>query len=145
MTNYLYLLWYLPQMGGPRHWALFIVNSQEPDAYGTLFHCITDKTALARGYCCTFATDIRFGVSIKGPRSIPTYEDRTLLGPVNDDVKLMMTEYAEAATQMVNEHNVPKGRTESNCHDWVLHILRSLDNSHLIEHGALGRAAACPR
>ncbi|KZT28734.1 hypothetical protein NEOLEDRAFT_1057793 [Neolentinus lepideus HHB14362 ss-1] len=140
MTNHLYLIWYTPQMAGPRHWALFVVSSQEPEAFGTLYH-----VASVRGYCCTFATDIRFGVSIKGPRSSRTYEDRALLGTINDDVKMMMTEYADAATQMVNEHNVPRSRAESNCHDWVLHIVRSLDNSHLIEHGALGRAAVCPR
>ncbi|EPQ54818.1 hypothetical protein GLOTRDRAFT_130170 [Gloeophyllum trabeum ATCC 11539] len=142
MPNYLYLIWYSPQFGGPRHWGLFIVGSREPEAYGTLYHCITDQK---RSYACTFSTDVRYGVAIKGPRSNRTYEDRVLLGTIGDDVKVMMTEYADAATQMVNEHNVTRGRAESNCHDWVLHIVRSLDNSHLIEQGALGRAAACPR
>ena len=57
----------------------------------------------------------------------------------------MMHEYCEAATEMINEHNDAHVVGESNCQDWCLLVIKSLEDGRFIPGGMQVRARACPR
>ena len=57
----------------------------------------------------------------------------------------MMHEYCEAATEMINEHNGASVVGESNCQDWCLLVIKSLEDGRCIPEGSKNRVGACPR
>lgn len=82
---------------------------------------------------------------LKGARGSQAYEGRLYLGDIRDDVNGMLQEYCEAATEMINEHNALKIVGESNCQDWCILVIKSLEDSRLLPKGSEAKAAACPR
>ena len=85
------------------------------------------------------------GVQLKGARGSQAYEGRLYLGEIRDGVNGMMQEYCEAATEMINEHNGVHVVGESNCQDWCILVVKSLEDGRFIPSGTQGRANACPR
>lgn len=69
-----------------------------------------------------------------------------LLGEIIDDVIKVMEEYGNTATEIVNSTNESRaGSGDLNCQDWILIIVRSLEDAGLLPNGALKRAKDCPR
>lgn len=85
------------------------------------------------------------GCQLKGARGSQAYEGRLYLGEIRDDVNGMLQEYCEAATEMINEHNAQKIVGESNCQDWCILVIKSLEDSRLLPRGSEATAGACPR
>ena len=92
-----------------------------------------------------FTFKICRGVQLKGARGSQAYEGRLYLGDIRDGVHGMMQEYCEAGTEMINEHNGAHVVGESNCQDWCLLVIKSLEDGRFIPGGTKGRAHACPR
>lgn len=74
-----------------------------------------------------------------------TYEGRLLLGEIIDNVVGALEMYGESATDMVNSHNRKRGIGESNCQDWAIMIVRSLEDAQLLPRGAVAKVERCPR
>ena len=85
------------------------------------------------------------GVQLKGARGSQAYEGRLYLGDIRDGVNGMMQEYCEAASELINEHNTAHVVGESNCQDWCLLVIKSLEDGRFIPGGTQTRAAGCPR
>lgn len=79
---------------------------------------------------------------MQGPH---TYDGKYLLGEIFDNVVGALEMYAESAAEMINSHNRKCGVGESNCQDWVIIIVRSLEDAHLLPKGTLTRVERCPR
>lgn len=92
-----------------------------------------------------FATDVTRHVQLVGERGSATYEGRLLLGPVADSVLELMEEYCHSATELINAVNKTRGVGDLNCQDWVLLIVKSLEDARLLKKGTLAKAARCPR
>ena len=85
------------------------------------------------------------GVQLKGARGSQAYESRLLLGAISDGLATMLHEYGAAAADMINEQNGARFVGESNCQDWALLLIKSLEDGRFIPAGTLEKATACPR
>lgn len=73
------------------------------------------------------------------------YEGKLLLGEILDNVVGALEMYSESAAEMVNSQNRKRGVGESNCQDWTMMIIRSLEDAQLLPKGTLARVERCPR
>lgn len=73
------------------------------------------------------------------------YEGKLLLGEILDNVVGALEMYGESAAEMVNSHNRKRGVGDSNCQDWTMMIIRSLEDAQLLPKGTLGKVEKCPR
>ncbi|GJE85296.1 hypothetical protein PsYK624_013750 [Phanerochaete sordida] len=141
MTNHLWLVWYRAQSPmGPKHWSLFVTYDTDEEALGTIYQIEGNGWGTGQ-----FLFRVCRGVQLKGARGSQAYEGRLFLGDIRDGVYGMMHEYCEAAAEMINEHNVAHVVGESNCQDWCLLVIKSLEDGRFIPGGTKTRAAACPR
>lgn len=85
------------------------------------------------------------GVLLTGDCGHDPYDARLFLGFINDDVVEALEMYAEGATEMLNEANNRKEACTSNCQDWCLTIVQSLEDARCLEKGTLEKAKRCPR
>lgn len=74
-----------------------------------------------------------------------TYEGKTLLGEVPDTVVGALEMYSESAADLVNTKNRKRGIGESNCQDWAMIIVQSLEDAQLLPRGTLARVEHSPR
>lgn len=164
MTNYLWLVWYRAQSPmGPKHWSLFVTYDTDEEALGTIYQVraidLGDRvfpkadgvappplqmegTGWGTGQ---FNFRICRGVQLKGARGSQAYESRLLLGAISDGLATMLHEYGAAAADMINEQNGARFVGESNCQDWALLLIKSLEDGRFIPAGTLEKATACPR
>lgn len=141
MTNHLWLVWYRAQSPmGPKHWSLFVTYDTDEEALGTIYQIEGNGWGTGQ-----FTFRVCRGVQLKGARGSQAYEGRLYLGDIRDGVYGMMHEYCETAAEMINEHNVAHVVGESNCQDWCLLVIKSLEDGRFIPGGTKTRAAACPR
>ncbi|KAI0337204.1 hypothetical protein BDW22DRAFT_1403499 [Trametopsis cervina] len=140
MTNHLWLVWYRAQTPmGPKHWSLFVTYDTDEQAPGTIYQV---RNGWGTGQ---FTFKLIRGAQLKGARGSQAYEGRLYLGEIRDGVNGMMHEYCEAGTEMINEHNGAHVVGESNCQDWCLLVIKSLEDGRFIPGGTKTRAGACPR
>lgn len=67
------------------------------------------------------------------------------MGEIIDPVVSTLELYGETAADLVNSHNQKRGVRESNCQDWAMIIVRSLEDAQLLPHGVLAEIEKCPR
>ncbi|PSR70406.1 hypothetical protein PHLCEN_2v13711 [Hermanssonia centrifuga] len=104
MTNHFWLVWYRAQSPmGPKHWSLFVTYDTDEQALGTIYQ--VEGNGWGTGQ---FTSKTCRGVQLKGARGSQAYENRLYLGEIRDGVNGMMQEYCDAATEMINEHNISK-------------------------------------
>jgi len=141
MANYFWLVWYnAVTRRAPKHWALMVTYEMDEDAFGTLYQTVGDGTGWGR-----FSTDIRHGAQLNSAHGDAAYGARLFLGAVADGVVEALRDYCDAATDMINAQNTQRGVGELNCQDWVLVLVRSLEDARLLEAGTLARVKRCPR
>lgn len=160
MTNHLWLVWYRAQTPmGPKHWSLFVTYDTDEQALGTIYHVRLFPSSPSPFYSKSFFIQVEGngwgtgqfsfmlhrGAQLKGARGSQAYEGRLYLGEIWDGVNGMMHEYCGAATEMINEHNDAHVVGESNCQDWCLLVIKSLEDGKFIPCGTKVRAKACPR
>lgn len=56
-----------------------------------------------------------------------------------------MKEYCDAATEMINEHNAERVVGDSNCQNWCLVVIKSLEDARCLPRGSYDRAVNCPK
>lgn len=90
-------------------------------------------------------TNIIRGIQLKGERGSRAFESRFYLGEIRDTFKEMMKEYCDAATDLINEQNAINYVGESNCQDWCLMVIKSLEDARCLPAGIHERARTCPK
>ncbi|KAK7685577.1 hypothetical protein QCA50_011444 [Cerrena zonata] len=141
MTNYFWLVWYRSRTTpGPKHWSLFMTYDTDDQAIGTIYQAEGDGWGNGQ-----FTTSIIRGVQLKGPRGAQSYESRLYLGEMHDAFCSMLKEYCDAATELINEHNAERIIGESNCQDWCLVVIKSLEDARCFPAGTHAKACRCPR
>ncbi|KAI0782040.1 hypothetical protein C8Q75DRAFT_728144 [Abortiporus biennis] len=140
MTNYLWLVWYRARNSvGPKHWSLFMTYDADEQAVGTVYQ-------VGNGWGTgQFSTNVIHGVQLKGVRGSQSYESRLYLGEVHDKFNGMLKEYCDAATDLVNEHNAARVVGDSNCQDWCLMVIKTLEDQRCLPPGSFERARTCPK
>ena len=166
MTTYLWLVWYRAQSPlGPKHWSLFVTYEPDEEALGTIYQVrltlqppplsLSNKRPLhltlitqleGNGWGTgQFVFRVCRGVQLKGARGSQAYESRLHLGDIRDGVNGMLQEYCEAAAELINEHNTAHVIGDSNCQDWCLLVVKSLEDARFVPAGTYAKAKACPR
>jgi hypothetical protein len=162
MANYLWLVWYRAKTyRAPKHWALVVNYEMEEEAFGTVYQVCCHRQISAISYLNTvwsrhkikgdgsaqYTTEVNRAVELRDQRSRhEPYHGRLLLGEIIDDVIKMMEEYTNTATEIVNSTNQVRGGVgDLNSQDWILIIVRSLEDARLLPRGSLKRARDCPR
>ena len=92
-----------------------------------------------------FAPNVARRVLLMGTQGPHSYEGKLLLGEIFDNIIGALEMYSESAVDIVNTNNRRRGIGDSNCQDWVLIIVRSLEDAHWLPKGTLGRVERCPR
>lgn len=57
----------------------------------------------------------------------------------------MMKEYCDAATDLINEHNAKDIFGDSNCQDWCLLVIKSLEDARCLNPGTHDKAKSCSK
>ncbi|KAI0932473.1 hypothetical protein AcW2_001095 [Taiwanofungus camphoratus] len=140
MTAYLWLVWYeATSKLSPQHWALAVTYEINDQAYATSYEVVGDSTG------SRYHSRVVRRVHLTSSHGYTPYVGKLLLGEINDQVLGALEMYSETATELVNAHNKKHGTNESNCHDWALIIIRSLEDALLLPKGTLARVEKCPK
>ncbi|CAL1696501.1 unnamed protein product [Somion occarium] len=141
MAAYLWLVWYhASSKMAPKHWALAITYEVNERAYATVYQMLGDGSGMGQ-----FQPSVVRRVHLTGTHGAQSYEGKLLLGEVPDSVVGAMEMYSESATDLVNTKNRKRGVGESNCQDWTMIIVRSLEDAQLLPKGTLARVERSPR
>ncbi|KAH9835765.1 uncharacterized protein C8Q71DRAFT_763352 [Rhodofomes roseus] len=140
MVAYLWLVWYeAPAKAAPRHWALAVTYEAHDHAYATFYEVASDSTA------ARYQPRVVRRVHLTSRHGTIPYAGKLLLGEITDQVLASLEMYSETAVELVNTHNRKRGAHESNCHDWAIIIVRSLEDALLLPVGSLARVEKSPR
>lgn len=141
MAAYLWLLWYQASSKlAPKHWALAVTYEVSDRAYATVYQVIGDGNGMGQ-----FQPNVTRRVHLTTAHGAHAYEGKTLLGEVSDTVVGALEMYSESAADLVNTKNRKRGIGESNCQDWAMIIVQSLEDAQLLPRGTLARVERTPR
>ncbi|KIP11481.1 hypothetical protein PHLGIDRAFT_18012 [Phlebiopsis gigantea 11061_1 CR5-6] len=141
MVAYLWLVWYQAcTKASPKHWALAVTYELHERAYATFYEIVGDGTGMGQ-----FLPTVVRRVHLTGTHGHQLYDGKMLVGEINDSVLGALEMYGETAVELVNSHNRKRGLGESNCQDWAIIIIRSLEDSLLLPRGTLAKVERCPR
>lgn len=141
MVAYLWLVWYQANTRtSPKHWALAVTYEVHERAYATFYEITGDGSGMGQ-----FLPGVVRRVHLTGTHGHQAYDGKLLLGEITDSVLGALEMYSESATELVNSQNRKRGLGESNCQDWAIIIVRSLEDSQLLPRGTLTKVERCPR
>ncbi|KAI0786028.1 hypothetical protein C8Q75DRAFT_773805 [Abortiporus biennis] len=141
MTAYLWLVWYeATSRVSPKHWALAVTYELNERAYATFYQVFGDGSGMGQ-----FIPNVVRRVHLMAAHGDQAYDGKLLLGEVIDNVVATLEMYAESATALINSRNRKIGVGDSNCQDWAIMIVRSLEDAQLLPRGTLSRVERCPR
>ncbi|KAH9947655.1 hypothetical protein B0H21DRAFT_737437 [Amylocystis lapponica] len=138
MVAYMWLVWYAaPDKTSCRHWALAVTYEADEHAYATI-HEVALSDAAGQ-----FLPKVVRRVHLTRDHLQP-YAGKMLLGEIVDSVLSALELYSETAVELINAQNQKRG-SQSNCQDWAIIIIRSLEDALLLPQGTLARVEKCPR
>ncbi|KAI0690684.1 hypothetical protein BC835DRAFT_1363346 [Cytidiella melzeri] len=141
LVAYLWLVWYQASSStSPKHWALAVTYELHERAYATFYEITGDGNGMGQ-----FLPRVVRRVHLTGTHGHQQYDGKMLLGEINDSVLGALEMYGESAVEIVNSHNRKHGLGESNCQDWAMIIIRSLEDSLFLPRGTLAKVEKCPR
>jgi len=141
MVAYLWLVWYSAHSKlSPKHWALAVTYELNDRAYATFYQILGDGNGMGQ-----FMPNVLRRVHLMSTYGDQAYEGKVLLGEIIDNVVGALEMYGESAAEMVNSNNRKRGIGESNCQDWAIMIIRSLEDAALLPRGTVAKAERCPR
>ncbi|KAI0639185.1 hypothetical protein C8Q77DRAFT_44576 [Trametes polyzona] len=139
MGAYLWLVWYnAASKLLPKHWTLAVTYEACDRAYATVYEVSNELSGF-------YQSRVIRRVHLTSNHPSGAYGGRILLGEVNDNALCSLEAYSDTAAELVNSQNRKRGQNSSNCHDWALIIVRSLEDALLLPQGALARLEKCPR
>ncbi|KAI8995331.1 hypothetical protein BD414DRAFT_520614 [Trametes punicea] len=139
MVAYLWLVWYdAATKLSPKHWTLAVTYEAHDRAYATVYEVSSDNAG-------QYQSRVVRRVHLTSNHPSGAYGGRILLGEINDNVLRSLEAYSDTAAELVNSQNRKCGQNRSNCHDWALIIVRSLEDAMLLPQGSLARLDKCPR
>ncbi|KAH8100544.1 hypothetical protein BXZ70DRAFT_1008042 [Cristinia sonorae] len=141
MVAYLWLVWYhATSKLSPKHWALAVTYELNDRAYATFYQILADGSGMGQ-----FLPNVIRRVHLMATHGDQAYDGKLLLGEILDNVVGALEMYSESAADMVNSHNRKRGVGDSNCQDWSMMIIRSLEDAQLLPKGTLMKVERCPR